>query len=133
MEQMKNLPLTILLSVLISNTNTCYSDEIIHLKAKQPAPFAGVLLSDKQAAIIYGELVDYDKVKLLNKSLNDSIDVYKKDEVIYKSEISEVTTENLSLRTAVDDANKNNFWKCALYFGLGVLTTSAVVYATRPR
>ena len=128
---MKNLVLTILLSALASNT--CYADEIVHLNAKDPAPFAGVLLSDKQAKVVYGELKDYDNVKLINKSLNDSIVIYKKDEVIYKNEISEVQTENLVLRNAVDDANTNNFWKNALYFGLGILTASAVVYATRPR
>src|ERR1700732_1113557 len=111
MRKMKNLLLTILLSALA--TSNCYADEAVHLNAKDPAPFAGVLLSDKQAKVVYGELKDYDNIKLINKSLNDSIVIYKKDEVIYKNEISEVQTENLVLRNAVDDANTNNFWKNA--------------------
>lgn len=130
---MKNLVQTILLSVLVSS-NTAFADtEIINIKKGDIAPFSGVLLSDSQAKMVYGELVNCDKIKLLNKSLSDSIVIYQKNEVLYKSEITEVKTENLSLRTAVDAANSNNFWRDALYFGLGVLTTSAVVYATRSR
>jgi hypothetical protein len=126
---MKNLLLTILLSALTSNS--CYAAETIHLNTNDPAPFAGVLLSDKQAKVVYGELKDYDKVKLINKSLVATELLLIKNEVIYKSEISEVRDENVSLRTAVNDANKNSFWKNALYFSLGILTASAVVYATR--
>src|ERR1035437_4682254 len=127
MRKMKNLLLTILLSALTSNS--CYAAETIHLNTNDPAPFAGVLLSDKQAKVVYGELKDYDKVKLINKSLVATELLLIKNEVINKSEISEVRDENVSLRTAVNDANKNSFWKNALYFSLGILTASAVVYA----
>ncbi len=116
---------------LISLNNTFATPTAIHLNKDETTPFAGILLNEEMSKIIYDQLDDCGRLKLINKSLNDSIEIYKKNEDLYKSEVTVVRDENITLRTALDKADKNNFWRNALYFGLGVLSTSAVVYATR--
>lgn len=127
---MKITPL-LLSIILISSNNSFAADSAIALSKGEIAPFTGILMPLDLAKTVNNKLTDCNRIKLINQSLNDSINIYKKNEVLYKSEVTEIQVENLSLRTAVDNANKNNFWRNALYFGLGVLTTSAVVYATR--
>lgn len=128
---MKKLISILLLIPLISLNNTFASPLAIHLNTDEPAPFSGILLNEEMSKVIYDQLNDVNRIKLINKSLYNSIEIYKKNEVLYKGEVTLVRNENVTLRTALDKADSNNFWRNALYFGLGVLSTSAVVYATR--
>lgn len=128
---MKKLVLTLLLIPLISLNSAFANPLAIRLNKDQISPYSGILLNEEMAKVIYDQLDDCGRIKLINKSLNDSIEIYKKNEVLYKSEVTLIRNENLTLRTALDKSNENNFWRNALYFGLGVLSTSAVVYATR--
>lgn len=131
---MKHL-LTILLSFSMIATS-CPSwalDGAISLTKGQPAPYAGVLMGTELAGKVYSDLKYKDQLILVNQSLMKSIDLYKTNETQYKNNISGLEDVNQKLLVAVQDANSNNFWRNALYFGLGVITASAVVYATRPR
>ncbi len=121
----------LLLINLISLNSAFASPVALHLEKDQISPFAGILLNDEMSKLIYNQLDECGRLKLINKSLTDSVVIYKKNEDLYKNEITVVHDENLTLRTALDKASTNNFWRNALYFGLGVLSTGVVVYATR--
>lgn len=121
--------LSILLSFLILENNTLAL--VVPLNQNELAPFQGLLFDKTSADKMYTELNDYDKVKLLNKSLEVSIDLYQKNEEVYKQEVQELTVQNTSLSEAVIKAKDNTTWDRILYFGLGVLTTSLIVYATK--
>lgn len=124
--------LLILLSVSVASSSAFADNErAIHLSKNQPAPYAGVLLSYEQARTIYLELQDCDRIKLINESFKTSIDLYKKNEVEYKTEISDLKIQNEVLAVAVEKSSSNSFWRNTMYFGLGVVLTGMVSYAAR--
>lgn len=100
------------------------------LNQGQPAPYQGVLLKPEQARIIYTDLKDYEDVKIINTSLEASLQLYKENTVIYEQEISQFKTQNLTLQTALEKSNSGSFWSDALWFIGGIITTSAIIYAT---
>lgn len=61
-------------------------------------------------------------------SLQTSVDLYKKNEIVYKEEIEELKTSNQNLSKAVTEAKSNSSWNEFYYLLLGVVATSAVVY-----
>jgi hypothetical protein len=119
--------LTWFLSLTIANS-TCYAQNVVHVAKGQACPFTGTLLTDKQAALIAKELTDCDKVKLINQDLQKEVGFYQQNETIYLKEISEVRAQNTSLDTALTKANQNNFWRNALWFGLGFVVSGLTVY-----
>lgn len=118
-----------LLIFSIVGSNCFAEDGAINIDQGTPAPYAGVLLSKDKAKVIYGELVDYDRVKLLNQSLETSIKLYQDNETIYLKEITEVRDQNLTLQTAVEAAQSNSFWIKALWFGIGFALAGITVHA----
>ncbi len=129
--------LTILLSILILAQNSAAANvAAIPLGAyviykDVPAPYDGVLLSNKLAEEIFQDLHQLDLQKEANVSLLKSLSLMQENEGIYKSEITELKDQNVKLDTALVKANTNGFWNHVMYFGLGIVTTGLIVYATR--
>lgn len=124
--------MTMLLSFLMIGSS-CFADPSLlpnatFLKKGQPSPYDGVLLSTAQAKVVYGELKDYDRLKLINVSLQKSIEDYKENETEYLKEITEVRDQNLELQQAVEKASTNGFWKDAMWFGIGFLLSGVTVH-----
>lgn len=94
-------------------------------------PYDGLLVSDAQVSKVNKELENCDKLKLINKSLNKSIELYKLNEIEYKAEISELKIQNVNLDQALEKANTNSTTRNVLYFGLGIVTTGLLFYAAR--
>ena len=121
--------LSILLSILISQNS--FANIALGISKGIPAPYDGVLLDKEKTTEVFNKLIQLDKEIQINLSLQKSLDLMNQNEVIYKSEISELQTQNNKLDDALVKANSNSFWNKAAWFGLGVLTTGAIVYAVR--
>lgn len=117
---------------IILSMNLAHADVIlpaIRMNKGDICPHAGILLSDEQARKIYTELENCDHIRLINDSLKKSINLYQKNEVEYKAEISELKVQNLTLLEATESAKKYTVFQSILFFGLGVVTTGLISYA----
>jgi|SRR5271166_3846139 len=115
-------------------TSSCFADTIpysVILKKDQPSPYDGVLLNKLGAQKVLDTYNDLDKERELNFSLENSLDASQKNESILEKEASELQKDNTTLQVALTKSNQNGFWNKALWFGLGLLTTGAIVYAAR--
>lgn len=124
----------ILLSILTSVNS--YADVTLLpgvslIKKSQPAPYDGVLLSNDKAKSIYDDLHNCEKLREASISLLKSLALMQDNEIQYKQQITTLTTQNTALDNAVISANSDGFWRKAMYFGLGVLTSGLIVYAAR--
>ena len=132
MQLLKQVSLILLSGLIVSNSAIAdTTPNAVQLNKGQVAPFTGVELSFSYVQEVYKELNQGQQYRLLNKSLQDSIILYEKNEVLFKSEISELKTQNMTLDTALQKASTNSFWKDALWFLGGVLLTGGIAYAVR--
>ena len=123
------IKILLIFSIIGSN---CFADTLpgaILISKGTPSPYDGVLLTKPQAKIIYGDLQHADQLQLLNKSLEDSIQLYQDNEVVYLKEITEVRDQNVILQSAVEAAQSNGFWTKALWFGIGFALAGLTVHA----
>lgn len=129
---MKIFRLMLITSLIFStNVNNVYASDIEYLIESQPAPFTGYLLSIPKTMQIKKSLEDCDRIYFLNKSLEQSIEIYKKNETLYVNQLDVLKKQNSELDKAVQSQRHTEFWETVMYFGIGVLTTSAIVYATQ--
>jgi|SRR5271165_1566553 len=131
--QIPLLKILLTTSLIASNAfaDSSILSKVTVLSKDQPAPYAGVLLSPEVAKAVYGQLRDYDRQLLLNKSLQTSLDVSQQNEDLLKKETTELKVQNVDLQIAVTKASSNSFWTKALWCAIGVIATSTIVYATK--
>lgn len=128
---MRLLQTLLIFSLIASNVAWAIEPQAVTLSQGQPAPYAGVLLSNSQAKVIYGELKQFDNLKLINESLNKEVTLHEANETEFQKQIIELKSQNTDLSTNLEKASSDNFWRETLFFGLGVLSTGLIVYAVK--
>lgn len=128
---MRLLQTLLIFSLIVSNVAWAIEPQAVTLSQGQPAPYAGVLLSNSQAKVIYGELKQFDNLKLINESLNKEVTLHETNETEFQKQIIELKSQNTDLSTNLEKASSDNFWRETLFFGLGVLSTGLIVYAVK--
>lgn len=129
---MRLLQTLLIFSLIASNAALANSlDSAIVLKKGDITPYDGVLLSNSQAKVIYGELKQFDNLKLINESLNKEVTLHEANETEFQKQIIELKSQNTDLSTNLEKASSDNFWRETLFFGLGVLSTGLIVYAVK--
>lgn len=103
----------------------------VPLKKGVPAPFSGVLLNNDKANEIKQKLIEKDRLELLNKSFELSIDLYKQDSVICEKRHNACMKEANSLSTDLQIARQTSDLTKVLWFGGGVLATILVIYGVK--
>ena len=123
--------LTSLLFSIIGNSIALAETNVTHLTKGTPAPYTGLLFTEPHARLVANQLKDYDRVKLLNKSLESSIELYKKNEELYQTQVQDLTVQNQNLVKAVKTEKSNSQFEKIIYFALGMVATGLVVYVSR--
>jgi hypothetical protein len=116
----------VILSICLISQNSHGAS--IELQAQAPAPFHGILMDIPTAQQVYANSKDHDRLYLLDKSYEDSIDLYKKNESNYNSQIDLLKKDNTQLSTALAKEQSSSGVIHVVYFVLGVVTTGLVVY-----
>jgi hypothetical protein len=109
-------------------TNSLFAQDPTLLKAKQPAPYDGLLFSQEKAEEVKTKLIEGDQMKLLNDSLLKSISIYKDNDSIYTQKVNLLQQQNDSLAKSLYDERSSNFWRSVLFMGLGIVVTGLAVY-----
>lgn len=108
---------TIALFLLLSFS--AQAGEIKLLKQEEKAPFAGYLFDYEEEQKVRLQLLEKD-------NMAKQISLYKENEKIYESNglmWQKLATENTERLVKLE---RNTFWQNALFFGLGVVATSAL-------
>jgi hypothetical protein len=122
--KMHRLIMSLIFSTSVSNAAPL--DGAMILEKGTPSPYRGVLMTETMSQQVYSDLKDYDRVKLLNVSLEKDIDFYKANEVDYLKEITELRDTNTSLSASLSHVESSSTWSKVLCFIGGMLATGLV-------
>jgi len=117
---------TILLVTLL--VNLAYgADNAISLNVGQPAPYSGILLTPAAAADQRTVGQQRDSYKLLNGSLQTSLDAANKEASDAKKEVKLLQTDNQNLASNLRSTQRLSDWEKVGYFVLGIVVTSLAI------
>lgn len=114
-----------MLTLLICSIGLQSNAVAVEIAAGSPAPFHGILMDIPTAQQVY---TSTQKLYLLNKSYEDSIELYKKNELDYVSQVQILKADNTQLSTALVKEENSSGVIHIVYFVLGVITTGLTVY-----
>lgn len=108
-----------LLSLLLISATLCPAKEVKFIPKGTPAPYDGYIF-DLEAE-------QFNRLELMEKdNLVKQLSLFKENEKIYQSNSlmwQNVATQNTERLVKMES---NTFWQNTLFFGLGVLATSAL-------
>lgn len=116
------LKIWLIFSISLNNISMATDPVLIH--KGEIAPIEGLLFSPEKAQDI--------KYKLLeNDSLSKSIELYKANEIVYNTQISQLQTQNDKLGASLKEDQTSSFMRNFLMFSLGVAATSFAVFGVK--
>jgi hypothetical protein len=86
-------------------------------------------MDKEKTAEVRTQLQERDQYKLLNESYERSINLYKKNELLYEDKTNILLNQNKDLIQEIGKVERANDLKNFAYFFLGVLGTIAGTYA----
>ena len=102
--------------------------DVTYINKDDKAPYSGFLFTEDKAKDIRLQLIDLDTYKSLNKSLERTVELYKKNEDIDQSKINTLLDQNDKLATNLYSARETSNWERALYFFGGAVLTGLAFY-----
>jgi spermidine synthase len=98
--------------------------DAIYLDKDKPAPFSGILFSESKARQFRSDLLEADKIVLqLESEKSKSHNLFQIIQ-LKEEEIEQYSAQNQRLLKAEQTSNTMQY----IWFGLGILATSAAVY-----
>lgn len=114
------------LSLLGSIANAKAQDAIF-IEKNQPAPYSGVLFSESTARQLRSSLLESDKMALRFANEQNKSSAYFQTIELKDQEIELYKSQNEKLLRLEDNSETMKY----VWFGLGILVTSAAVYGAR--
>lgn len=127
---MKTMMIKVLLTTSLIASN-CFALDTVPLTLGQAAPFTGVLMSSSKAQVVKVQLLERDTLLQEKDSYEKTIKLYGDIESLKREQVDTLTVENERLSKQLGSASTTSNWERALYFGLGVVGTGLILWATR--
>jgi hypothetical protein len=102
--------------------------QVVSVKKGDPSPYDGYLFSIEAEAKNRKMLLDLDVYKALDESNRRMLDLKTKENQVLTEQYNLWKTQSDSLSKQVIESQDKSFWRSLLYFGAGVLATTAIVY-----
>jgi hypothetical protein len=103
------------------------AQDAVYIQKGQPAPYSGIIFTESAANELRSEVLEKQKLKLTNLSLQNERDMYKSVAGLKGEQIEQYRRQNDAL-LRLDTTNKTMNY---VWFGLGILATGVAVYGAR--
>jgi hypothetical protein len=118
-------------SIVASNTCSVFAADATPIKSGQPAPYDGLLLTPEKAQEVKNTYVERDGYKLLNDSLQKSLDLSGGAFNLSEQKVNILLEQNNKLAVNLNEARTTSNFEKFMWFGLGVLGASLAVYGVK--
>lgn len=108
--------------------NPSFAQDVQYLSKDQKAPFEGFLFTASKASELKDAVIERDNYKLINLSLEKSLELEKKNSELQNQKVNVVLEQNLNLTKSLNEERSMTNWERVLWFGLGVIGTGLAVY-----
>lgn len=108
--------------------NPSFAQDVQYLSKDQKAPFEGFLFTAPKASELKDAVIERDNYKLINLSLEKSLELEKKNSELQNQKVNVVLEQNLNLTKSLNEERSMSNWERILWFGLGVVGTGMAVY-----
>ena len=108
-----------LLSLILICSPGLWANEVTLLNEGDTAPFKGYLFTEEEQDKLQTELLQKDQLEIRAKLLEENLNLHKEDAKEWKLVAQENTERVVKME-------RYSFWQNALFFGLGVVATSAL-------
>jgi hypothetical protein len=108
--------------------NPSFAQDVQYLSKDQKAPFEGFLFTAPKASELKDAVIERDNYKLINLSLEKSLELEKKNSELQNQKVNVVLEQNLNLTKSLNEERSMSNWERILWFVLGVVGTGMAVY-----
>jgi hypothetical protein len=115
---------SLLVLICLIGSTVANSQDSVYLDKDKPAPFSGILFTEKKAQSIRAELLEGDKTKLLLETEKHRSERLGQIVALKDEEIELYNKQNQRLLKSNERSDTLNY----IWFGLGILATGAAVY-----
>lgn len=112
------------MTTLLLGSTAANSQDSQYIEKGSPAPYTGILFTEKKAQSIRNELLEGDKAKVELKAEQNKTKRLNEVIVLKNEEIDLYKTQNERLTSAKERSDTMNY----IWFGMGILATGLAVY-----
>lgn len=117
--------------IFLISSSLVLGESAVPLNLGDKAPFEGVLFTTPKAQELKNTLIERDSLKIINYSLNTSINL-QTDILTHKdNQIKLIMDQNDNLAKEVYSERSLNSWEKFLWFGVGVLSSVLILYGVK--
>lgn len=120
--------LNFLIVSLLILSNITFAEDSVKLNANQPAPFEGYLITHQKANELRLNTIERNNYKLLNESLQKSLEMQKQINDLNSEKVNMLTEQNDKLAITLEESRNTSDFTKALWFILGIAATGAAIY-----
>lgn len=117
--------------IVIQGMSVANANEVRYLLKGEQAPYEGFLFDTEKANNIKNAVVERDGYKLINESLERSLQLHKANQELYIQQRDIFRTQNDKLANELEKERSTSTLSHILWFSLGVLATGIAVYGAK--
>lgn len=114
--------------IALTISNLAFGQNVTLLKKNQPAPYDGYLFTPAETLQLKNTTTERDSYKLLNTSLQTSLDTETKIADLNNTKANDLMTDNEKLSVDLKAARDTSELTKVLWFTLGIVATGAAMY-----
>lgn len=115
--------------ILLIFSVTVRANDVVSIKKGQPAPYDGIIFTEKRANELRQEVLELDKQRIMVQSRDERIQIYQSRIQLKDEEIELYRTQNNRLIRQNESNKSIGNVERMVWVGLGVLATVGAVYA----
>ena len=105
-----------------------YAGEVTFIKAKEPAPYDGYLMTPAKTNEVKNVVIERDGLLKLNESLNKSLQLQSDVADLNQKKVTILLEQQETLSKSLYDERSMSNWVQFGWFALGVVAAGAAVY-----